>query len=615
MTFKQFVDRYGVSLGVVLGLALLLALLPGNAAQRSSLDALGPQSPGVDGSDQPFADGGSDGGVLTDDGTALGTDGVDVSGGTAGETSGGSLGGTSGGGSTGGVTGGSTGSNSAASGGPVQFGKGPDCDKNGRQKGISGYMPPCVQWTGTDNGGATARGVTRDKIKIISWLGQEDPATRQALTGARLNDEPAKVKRAYDSLFKYGNQHFQTYGREVVFEEMNASGDSKNDEAMIADAIKIADEKKAFAVFVGNALAPIPTVLGRELAQRGVICICLTSLSSEFYNELPELIFSSLPTINEYAINSAEYAGKKLKRDVAAFAGPGSNAPRVYCLYYIDGVGTKVDPEGARARDIFIREFGKWNLKFKTIQSYRYDPGSNQNDITANITKFKNDGCTTIVPVVDPIQPILITKEATKQNYYPEWFIVGTGLSDTTTINRFYDQAQVTHAFGISPLWVTWSTVEASAGYREFHHGMPGRQKGDEGVLINIYRANPDLIFRGVHMAGPKLNNATFAAGLKAYPPTGGKPASPRVFFTRQYPTAIKDWSEIWYDVTLVGPDERSETGQGMMVRADGGKRYTAGNWPAGPPSRNNPVTTTDEQNNPPHEQDGHTHKKRCLSC
>ena len=601
MTFKQFVDRYGVSLGAIAALAIVIAVLPGNATERAGVVAGGSAGEVELGAGQTDGGIGPDGSVVTDAAGGI----------TTGGGAGGAAGGTGGSGAAGGG-----GSGAAAGGSSVVFGKGPDCDANGRQKGISFYMPPCVQWTGTDNGGATARGVTREKILVISWLGQEDPATRQALTSARLNDDPAKVKRAYDALFKYSNQHFQTYGREVVFEEMNASGPSTSDEAMTADAVKIATEKKAFAVFVGNALAPMPTVLARELAQRGVICICLTSLSSEFYNELPATIFSSLPTINEYAINSAEYAAKKLGHEKAAFAGLGSNtSDRVYCLYYIDGQGTKVDPEGARARDIFIREWGKRGLSFKTIQSYRYDPGSNQNDITNHIAKFKATGCTTIVPVVDPIQPILITKEATKQQYFPEWFIVGTGLSDTSTIGRFYDQQQWQHAFGISPLWVTWNRVEVSGGYRAFHHGMPGMQKGDEGVLINIYTANPDLIFRGIHMAGPNLNNTTFANGLYAYPPTGGKPASPLVFLTRQYPTAVKDWSEVWYDPNQVGPDERTETGPGMMMRADGGRRYKPGQWPAGPPSRANPVMTTDEQNHPPHEQDGHTHSKRCLSC
>lgn len=610
MTFKDFADRYGVSLGVVFALALLIAVLPGNAERRTGLAAGAGGTGSLDGSgelvDGVAADGSglTDGSVSVDGGTALGGGGTGAAGGGAGPAGGG-----------GGVAGPSAGGGS----GSVTFGKGPDCDAQGRQKGIAGYMPPCVQWTGTDNGGATARGVTREKILVISWLGQEDPATRQALTSARLNDDPAKVKRAYDALFRYSNQHYQTYGREVVFEELRASGKSESDEAMTADAVKIATEKKAFAVFAGNALAPIPTTLARELAQRGVLCICTTSLSSEFYNELPATIFSALPTINEYAMNAAEYAAKRLGRDKAAYAGLElSTANRVYCLFYLEGTGTKVDPEGARARDIFVREFAKRGLSFKIALPYLYDPGSNQNDITNKIAKFKSEGCTTLVPVVDPIQPILITREATRQNYFPEWFIIGTGLSDTTTIARFYDQEQWRHAFGISPLWVTWGRVEVSAGFREFHHAIPGMSKGDEGVLINIYRSGVQTLFRGIHMAGPNLNNATFAAGTYAYPPTpasGGKPASPQVFVTRQYPTEIKDWSEIWYDPTLVGPDERSETAAGMIVRADGGRRYRAGQWPSGPPSRANPVTTTDEQNHPPHEQDGHTHKTRCLSC
>lgn len=117
-------------------------------------------------------------------------------------------------------------------------------------------------------------------------------------------------------------------------------------------------------------------------------------------------------------------------------------------------------------------------------------------------------------------------------------------------------------------------------------------------------------------MAGPNLTPATFAQGMYAYPATGGTPANPLVFLTREAPTEIKDFSEIWWDPNRVGPDERSENGAGMMVRADGGRRYDAGEWPQSPPSRNQPVTVTAEQgNNVDHYSDGHTHDKRCLSC
>jgi hypothetical protein len=594
VTLKEFFERYGVTVAVVVAFALLVALLPGNKPPSSNsvnagsngLQNVTSDGAAVEGSE--VGSGSSASGNTTGAGTALG---------------GGSNGGTR---SSGGVAGVND----------VEFGKGKDCNAKGQQIGISPYMPPCAQWNGTDNGGATSRGVTGNSVTIVSWLGQEDPKTRQALTAASLNDDPAVVERAYNALFKYSNAYYQTYGREVKIVQMQASGPSTDDAAMKADAVKIADELHAFAAFTGNALAPMPTVLGRELAQRGVVCLCTTSLSSAFYNELPPRIFSSLPTIDDYATNIAEYAGKKLKGKTANFAGVDqANKQRVFCLMYLTGTGTTVDPEGERMRRIFDAEFAKWGIQFKKEIAYLYDPGNNQNDVTAMMTSFKNAGCTTLVPLVDPIEPILITKEATKQAYFPEWLVVGTGLSDTTTIARFYDQDQWQHAFGISPLWVTWDVVENSPGYREYHDAVPNSQKGDEGVLINIYRAAPQTLFRGIQMAGPHLTPDTFAKGMYSIPPQGGTPANPLVFVSRQYPTEIKDFSEIWYDRNAVGPDERSKTGAGMIVRADGGHRYRPSQWPGGDPSRANPVTVTAQQNNQsvPNTPDRYKHK--CLSC
>jgi hypothetical protein len=48
----------------------------------------------------------------------------------------------------------------------------------------------------------------------------------------------------------------------------------------------------------------------------------------------------------------------------------------------------------------------------------------------------------------------------------PDAVVVGTGLADTTTAGRLYDERQWRNAFGISPLWVTWETVARSPGAR-----------------------------------------------------------------------------------------------------------------------------------------------------
>ena len=62
--------------------------------------------------------------------------------------------------------------------------------------------------------------------------------------------------------------------------------------------------------------------------------------------------------------------------------------------------------------------------------------------------------------------------------------------------------------------------------------------------------------------ASPK--RSTFAASASR---TGGTAAVPLVYSTREFPTQIKDFTEIWYDVNAPGKDERGEAGNGMMMK------------------------------------------------
>ena len=621
--WRGFLERYGIALGVVVGLTLVIAVLPGNAGDRTDLRA------GLDGSEVgagSSAFGGTSPGGVASTGTPGAAAGGVADAGQA--VAGGDLGG--------GATPGAPGAAPGAQGGPgvgatpeapgtggtaeVVFGEGP-CRPDGRQAGVSIYMPPCARWTGTDNGGATARGVTAEEILVIRYLPQLDPGTQAILQSAGLADDSATIKRSYDALRRYGNLHHETYAREVVFVDLAASGPSESDEAMKADALKIANDLKPFAVIEGNPAAPMPTILIRELAQRGVVCLCSTSLSSEFYVETPPLVYSSLPTVNDYAATVAEFVGKRLAGRKAVFAGDELNptqgfrgTERVFGLIYLEGARGKVDPEGKRARDAMVAEMGRNGVQFAEAVGYIYDPGRNQQDVTNLIATMKNAGVTTIVPLWDPLYPILITKEASNQQYFPEWFVVGTGLSDTTTAGRLYDQLQWRHAFGVSPLWVTWATVARSPGYREYHHARPQDGAGTEGVLVNIYRARIQDLFRGIHMAGPRLTNETYVAGQLGYPKTGGKPAAPLHFFTREDPTEIKDFTEVFWGANVAGPDERGQQGTGMMMKVNGGKRYVPGQWPATDSKAfdlNGAIAVSDDPpggGEPDHEQDGHRH-------
>ena len=575
MNLREFFERYGVSLGVLAVLALVIALVPGNSKQTSNQVGTSSNAPG---SKAASAAGSAAGGGAAGSAGGAGAAGAGGAGGGAGGAGGSGAGG----------------SVAGADAGSVAFGQGPNCRPDGRQVGISYYMPPCVQWTGTNNGGATADGVTGNQIKIIRWLGFQDDATKAILQAYKLSDSDDVIQRSYDAYRAYSNHHYETYGREVVYEDYAASAVSTNDEAMIADAAQIAD-KHPFAVIVGNPAAPMPTVLASELNARGILCSgCTVSLSTGYYNENPNIIAGGLPTINEYCKQSAEYIGKRLAGKNAVYAGDELNPvqafktkKRVFGLMYLNGQMGKVDPEGERGRKICEDEFAQYGVSFAVQVGYLYDPGRNQNDVSNMIAQFKAAGVTTIVPIVDPLSPILITPEATRQNYYPEWFVTGTGLSDTTTAGRLYDQNQWRHAFGITPLWVTWVDVKTSTGYREYHDARRSDPDGAEGVLCNIYRGVAQQLFTGIQLAGPNLTHDSFKAGMFSYPQTptdGGKAALPLVYYTPDLPTAIKDFAEVYYDITAQGTDERGQEGFGMMMKTDNAQRYQIGQWPTDDP-------------------------------
>ena len=277
VTSKEFLDRYGVTLVIVGVFALVLVMLPGNKQVVTTTSA---------GADAQAA-------ALTPEtqtGTLDSASLADTGASTKGKASS--------------VT--SAGAGAQAAAGATQdvgnaAGAAVDralCRSDGRMKGISHYMAPCAGFkTGYagKNGGATARGVTGSTVKLVLFRSQVDPATTAILTGAKLADSKEDVERIYDALIRYSNLHYQTWGRQIVFQFYDASGKDTNDEAMKADAVRIAQTIKPFGVIGG------PKVLGQELVQRGVICVCTVSLSSEFYNAHPPYFFGTLPTITEYS--------------------------------------------------------------------------------------------------------------------------------------------------------------------------------------------------------------------------------------------------------------------------------------------------------------------------
>jgi hypothetical protein len=631
ISLREVMERYGPTLALIAVLVLLVVLLPNNIRGGSGSTASG-------GGGQTLTAGGG--------GSASGPSGGSGPATTTGSGGAGSLpanaGGTGGSGGAGAA--GGAGSSGGASSSSGQFASAVlpsstsggaahtyPCRADGRQAGVSKYMPPCAQYNGT-NGGATARGVFPDHIKVAYYVPQANAATQAALKAAGVQDDQGTIDRDVEVLRHYYNDFYMTYGREVQFTKVNASGASNDDVAAKADAHAIA-AAGYFAAFTAGGTTGNPT-FDATLGSLGVICIaCTVSEANSFYARTQGYNFGALPTAREYYENIGEYWGKRLagKKAIYAQVPTLSTKTRKFGFIWENANMGTIDPGAQEERDYFVNTIlPQWGIHGVVDESYNYDITQGPTEAQTIVAKMNASGVTTLAILGDPLFPIFFTHEATAEGYLPEWFITGTGLIDTSFFERTYDSTAWKNAFGISPLWVFFKDLAYSDGYREYHEACPflyGASSsncavGAEGTGINVYRTAFIELFTGIQMAGPDLTPQNFAQGEYNYPATGGTPSYPLWRMTPSSPVAIKDFTEVWWNPNGGGKDETDHNGRGILMKADGGKRYLLGQWPTADPyvqgKDPSPVFTSNADysgtGNPP--GDGpHPKTEKCLSC
>ncbi len=623
LSLRDIFDRYGPIIAVAAVLTLLVVLLPGNSDGQSLSTSPGGFDAGEP-SDGLGANGGLDGTGTDDDlgGANGGLDGDDPLGlGNAGGAGDGLGGGGAGGG------GGASGSNfvagPSAGAGTVKGAAGSglentDCRTDGNMPAFSLYSPDCVPVFTGDNGGNTGIGVSADKIKVVYYFPKTSAATDAALRAIGADDPRPQTKDVAATLTRYFNVHSETYKRQVELIFFESTADSDDDAALKADAVKIATEIKPFAVMGAS------NVTAAELAARGIICLCTTSEPSAFYQQNAPFVYGILPELDEYYDHLSEYIGKRLAGKNAIHAGElpvGMTASkRKFGLIYIEGTGSRVNPNIKGSVAHFEKLLANHGVQLTKKVAYTYDAARGQDQATNILAQMKSAGVSTLMCACDPITPIFFTQGATQQQYFPEWLITGTALTDTTFFGRTYDQAQWSNAFGISPIPIFPDDVSKTAAYGEYHHMKDSSARGDEGTQINVREPGFSLLFAGIHNAGPTLNAQTYAKGLWNAGVRGGQPAAVRVKFTPESYTAIKDFVEIWWDPQGRNRDETGKEGQGLMMKTNKGKRFAYGSWERGEPpvfKREGSVYAVTEGARFEHAADGHKHgpDEKCRSC
>lgn len=455
---------------------------------------------------------------------------------------------------------------------------GAHCDtKTGRIMMPSVYAPPCTPQLTGDNGGATAPGVNGDTITVAYYVPspQDLFATAQALGVLDSPDEMATL--AEQTVTAY-NAIYSLYGRKVKLVRFQASGNGVDPTAARADAIKVATEIKAFASIGGPSQSG---AYADELAKRKVLCIgCGAAVPDATFQKNAPYMWGNFPTPEQFVTGVFDFGIENLWNRPARFAGPAfKNKKRVIGTVYYE----QSPPVFKDVSRKTLKHYDSLGYNSKVVLTYLLDTNTLNSQAQTIVGKLKSEGVTTVVFLGDPLMPIYLTQQATKQNYHPEWVITGTVFTDTTAVGRLYDQAQWAHAFGTSslPARTKPQLQDSWRMYKWFYGKDPEAQKSQAFVGPMIQQ-----LYIGLHMAGPHLTPLTFAGGMFRYPPSGGTRTDPRISFGFHglFPNAdyigVDDFTVVWWDADAQGVSEQNVSGKGMWAYVAGGQRYLLGAKP-----------------------------------
>lgn len=451
------------------------------------------------------------------------------------------------------------------------------CDTTtGRLKIPYYFAGPCYAPFHGNNGGATYQGVSAHAIKVVLYLAEpHDPVLSYIEGSIADTDTNAQTIATVEGYARFLQAYYETYGRKIDLIPFVATGASDDDVAARADATSIVDTIKPFAVIGGPILT---SAFGQEIVANKIFCIdCLPSQPDGYYAANSPYVIGLAMNADEAQIQLADYIGAQLAGRPAAFAGDAAmhHQRRKFALVYLSSGQASL----VQAQD-FEHSLAKLGVKLAATLAYTSPITI---DSVGFIAKLKAAGVTSVIFSGDPVAPGSLTRAATSQNYFPEWIVSGSALTDTTIFARTYDQKQWAHAFGISFLAArTDPKVSGSAYlYHWFYGKNPPAKTGSPTTTPDI-----TLLFAAVQATGPDLTPANLLAGLFALPKLPEALTQPMITYGHHgiWPQTdylgIDDATEIWWNPNASGPDELNHVGKGMYEYVQGGKRYLPGAWP-----------------------------------
>jgi hypothetical protein len=439
------------------------------------------------------------------------------------------------------------------------------------------FAPACMAPFTGDNGGATATGVTADEITIVHYQGPDnDPIINYITSAVKVDETNAQENATIEGFIKYFETYYELYGRKIKYVSYESTGLANDEVTARADAQRIVEEYKPFAVVGGPALT---NAFADEMAARETVCISCGGGTAEWFAERDPYLWNLDGSSEQKQVHVVEFIGKQLAGKPASHAGDALKAEtRKFAVVYEASGGA----ESQRLADLMEARMTEAGAAPDLMLAYTLDPGTIQQQASQIVAKMKAAGITTVVLSTDPVAPGDFTREATTQEYEPEWLVAAATLTDTNAFGRGYDQKQWAHAFGVTSLAVRVNPDVV--GSKILYKWFTG-QDAPAPLGAPVFMPGFSLLFSALQGTGPTLTPQTLGDFIKTIKTTPAMTASyltygdQGIWDATDY-NGVDDATVFWWDTTATGPDENGREGTGLMKFVDGGKRYLPGEWP-----------------------------------
>jgi hypothetical protein len=394
--------------------------------------------------------------------------------------------------------------------------------------------PPCRQgWDPTrqDNGGATAVGVTRDKIYV----------TFPCVGGF--------FERCIDAsyLAHFFNTHFEFWGRQLVLLEPWCStwdtsggcGSPPGSDNKVADLQKDATtaahaNDAGGGVFASLSYFPLQ---GNEHYYYDTLAsqYHLVSVSSvpnaepeSHYQQYDPYEWSVTPTLDLTEENLGQFLCRTMAGRAPAWAR--STAQYTQPAQRSFGIVWSRSPDGSNPDLTPLTNILQGCTTSSTLHVIQFD--GSQTGATSVTSQLMQDHVSTVACVCgNSGYTTVLANSADTAGYHPEWIAWPFGFQDTDT--QYWQYVDATCSC-TSPQWPQGQQNQV-IGFSDFNkilppdeefwfqairEGSPGYQYGDNGSDIYDYYRYEELMVlaTGIQMAGPHLTPQTFAAALEKYP-------------------------------------------------------------------------------------------------